>query len=219
MLTKLQQRNRLKWAKKHTNWTQEQWHSVIWSDESKFEVCVGDCRKRVLRTSSETYQTDCLVKKVKFPAYVMVWGCMSARGVGKLYFINGTVNADKYKNILKDVFLPSIPLCQSVEGSYIFQQDGAPCHTAKTVKTWFENHNIPTLKWTSSSPDLSPIESLWHKMKKELRMNPARTVNELKIKLQQVWDNIQPDECAKLVDTMPNRIKAVIVNKGGVTQY
>jgi len=173
----------------------------------------------VSTTFSEAYQTDFLVKKVKFPASIMVWGCMSGRGVGKLHFIKGTVNADKYKDILKDVLLPSIPLCQSVDGSYIFQQDGAACHTAKTVKTWLENHNIPTLRWVSSSPDLSPIESLWHKMKKELRQNPARTVNELKVKLQQIWDNIEPEECAKLVDTMPNRIKAVIANKGGVTQY
>ena len=172
-----------------------------------------------MRTFSEAYQTDCLVKKVKFPVSIIVWVCMSGRDVGKLHFIKDTVNADKYKDILKDILLPSIPLWQSIGGSYIFQQDGAACHTVQTGKTWLENHNIPIIRWVSSSPGLSPIKSLWHKMKKDLRQNPARTVNELKLKLQQIWDNIEPEECAKLVDIMPNRIKTVIANKGGITQY
>lgn len=218
-MTTLQKRNRLKWAREHQNWTQKQWCNIIWSDESKFDVCVGDSRKRVLRTSSEAFHNDCLVKKVKFPASVMVWGCMSAKGVGKLHFIDGIVNAQKYKEILEASFLPSIAQCAADDGDFMFQQDGAPCHTAKIVKTWFQEHNIPVLKWTSSSPDLSPIETLWHNMKKQLRKNPARTVPELKATLQNVWNNIPPEECARLVDTMPSRIKAVIANKGEVTQY
>lgn len=27
----------------------------------------------------------------------------------------------------------------------IFQQDGAACHTAKTVKEWFREHEMPLL--------------------------------------------------------------------------
>lgn len=218
-MTKLQKKNRLKWAREHQNWTLRQWHSIIWSDESKFDVCVGDTRKRVLRTPSEAYHNDCLVKKVKFPASVMVWGCMSGSGVGKLHFIDGIVNAQRYKTILEESFLPSIEICKAAEDEFIFQQDGAPCHTAKSIKTWLEEHNIPVLKWTSSSPDLSPIETLWHNMKKQLRKSPARTVVELKATLQNIWDNTLPEECSRLVDTMPNRIKAVIKNKGDVTQY
>ncbi|KAF2892083.1 hypothetical protein ILUMI_14090, partial [Ignelater luminosus] len=66
---------------------------------------------------------------------------------------------------------------------------------------------------------LSPIETLWHNMKKQLRKNPARTVSKLKATLQNIWDNISPEKCARLVDTMPSKIKAVISNKGDVTQY
>ena len=29
---------RLAWAKKHEQWTLDQWKSVLWSDESKFEI-------------------------------------------------------------------------------------------------------------------------------------------------------------------------------------
>jgi arsenate reductase-like glutaredoxin family protein len=159
------------------------------------------------------------VKKVKYPASIMVWGCMSAKGTGKLQFIDGIVNANKYIDILNSSFLPSIQMCSTSEGEFIFQQDGAPCHTAKIVKTWLQNNNIPVLEWTSSSPDLSPIESIWHLMKKELRKNPARTVAELRTKLQHIWDNISPEQCTKLISTMPRRIQAVLSQKGDVTQF
>ena len=98
-MTLKQKKNLLKLAKSHINWTSEEWNSVHWSDESRFEVCVGDNRSRVIRQKNEAFNSDCLKKKVKFPASVMVWGSMSARGVGKLHFIDGIVNTNKYLEI------------------------------------------------------------------------------------------------------------------------
>ena len=36
-------KKRIVWAKKHKEWTLNQWKSVLWSDESKFEI-VGSYR-------------------------------------------------------------------------------------------------------------------------------------------------------------------------------
>ncbi|CAH1971996.1 unnamed protein product [Acanthoscelides obtectus] len=58
-------------------------------------------------------------------------------------------------------------------GNFVYQQDGAACHTSKKAIKWMEENNVPLLKWVSSSPDLSPIETLWHEMKKVLRQHPA----------------------------------------------
>lgn len=207
------------WAKQHRNWSQEQWDSVHWSDESRFEVCVGDSRSRVIRRKDEAYHTDCLKRKVKFPASVMVWGSMSAKGVGRLHFVEGIVNANKYIGILQTYLKPTEEECRRAGLEFIFQQDGAACHTAKTVKNWFAENDIPVLEWVSSSPDLSPIETLWHIMKKSLRLVPARTVPELRIRLQEIWDSFTPNECQKLVSTMSRRIEAVINRKGDVTQW
>ena len=38
---------------------------------------------------------------------VMVWGCMSAHGVGNLVFIDGIMNQYVYINILKENLIPS----------------------------------------------------------------------------------------------------------------
>ncbi|XP_050297970.1 uncharacterized protein LOC126737228 [Anthonomus grandis grandis] len=44
LLTKIQKKNRLAWAKEHKLYSSNQWNSIIWSDEARFEVSVGDSR-------------------------------------------------------------------------------------------------------------------------------------------------------------------------------
>jgi len=149
----------------------------------------------------------------------MIWGSMSASGVGNLHFVEGIMNADKYINVLQNNLIPQIEQMHLNNIECLFQQDGAACHTAKKVKDWMLEHNIQVLKWTSSSPDLSPIETLWHIMKKKLRSNPARTVPELRTRLQEIWNSFTPDDCQTLVDTMSRRIEAVFSQKGDVTQW
>lgn len=218
LLTALQKKKRFKFARDHENWTSDQWRSIIWSDESKFEVTVGDERKKVVRNKHEAFHPDCLKRKVKFPASLMIWGCMSAQGLGKMQFVDGSINAVRYQNILQESLLPSISMLKH-QDDFTFQQDGASCHTARTTMEWFRQNNIPTMEWPSSSPDLSPIETLWWKMKKVLRKNPSRSKADLKAKLEDVWKSISSEECAALVATMPLRIQAVIKSKGDTTQW
>lgn len=217
-MTAIQKKKRLDWAKSKLSWTTEMWSNVIFSDESKFDVCVGDFRKRVIRTKFEAFHKDCLKRTVKFPQGVMIWGCMSSKGVGHYEFIDGTVNAEKYQQILSRSLISTAQECFGND-NFIFQQDGAPCHTAKVTKKWFGDHDIKVLSWPSSSPDLNVIETLWHQMKKSLRNDPKRTVPALKEKITQIWNSFTPEYCKTLVDSMPKRIRAVIAAKGDVTSY
>lgn len=179
----------------------------------------GPTSSRVLRKKHEAFHKDCINKKTKFAASVMVWGCFSARGMGQLHFVEGTVNAMKYEKILEEYLLPSIPMLESTGGEFIFQQDGASCHTARRIKSWLADNDIQTIPWPANSPDMSPIETIWGLMKKKLRQTPAKTVDELKTRLKVIWDEITPDLCANLVDTMPKRVLSVIQHKGGVTEW
>ncbi|GFX29534.1 hypothetical protein TNCV_4776082 [Trichonephila clavipes] len=62
----------------------------------------------------------------------MVWGCMSSHGVGRLHIVSGTVKAMDYIEILQNILLPT---ARDLFGnqSWIFQDDNAPCHRAKSL--------------------------------------------------------------------------------------
>ncbi len=64
------------WLKAHLKWTVSKWKSVIWSDESKFDILVGNHGRRVLRAKEEGDLPACYQRSVQKPASLMVWGCI-----------------------------------------------------------------------------------------------------------------------------------------------
>ncbi len=59
--------------------------TVLWSDESKFEVLFGNLGRHVIRTKEDKDNPSCYQRSVQKPASLMVWGCMSACGMGSLH--------------------------------------------------------------------------------------------------------------------------------------
>ncbi|KAK3566743.1 hypothetical protein QTP86_004449 [Hemibagrus guttatus] len=93
-LNMIQKRRRFLWAKAHLKWTVAKWKTVLWSDESKFEVLFGKLGRHVIRTKEDKDNPSCYQCSVQKPASLMVWGCMSACGMGSLHIWKGTINAE-----------------------------------------------------------------------------------------------------------------------------
>jgi len=106
-------------------------------------------------------------------------------------------------------------------GSITFQQDGASSHTSKTTKQWFTSHKIPLLFHPSSSPDLNPIEHVWHELKARIRglPHPPSTIEALRDAAYQAWDELPIEIVNKHIESMPKRAEAVCAARGGHTRF
>ncbi len=67
----------------------------------------------------------------------MVWGCISAYGMGSLHVLEGTINAERYMKVLEQHMLPS--------RGRVFQQDNAKTHTAAITTAWLHSRRVPAV--------------------------------------------------------------------------
>lgn len=83
LLSKRHIKARLVFAKNHASWSSQKWKTVLFSDESKFNLRGSDGTNTIRRPPRQRYNPKYTRKVVKFGGdNVMVWGCFSAAGVG-----------------------------------------------------------------------------------------------------------------------------------------
>ena len=118
---------RLEWAKVHKDWTVEDWNRVIFSDESKINRFNSDGRSWCWcrdvnqiedRTVNTTYKHG--------GGGVMVWGCLTSKGVGYLCRIEGTMDQHLYKSILEDDLMNTLEFYNLNPEEVFFQHDNDP---------------------------------------------------------------------------------------------
>ncbi len=78
---------------------------------------------------------------------------------------------------------------------------------------------VTVLDWPANSPDLNPIENLWGIVKRKMRDNRPNNADDLKAAIKATWASIPPQQCHKLITSMPRQIEAVIKAKGAPTKY
>ncbi len=83
---------------------------------------------------------------------------MSSAGFGPLCFLITNVTAPVYREILEHFMLPSADQLFK-DADFIFQQDLAHAHTAKSTKSWLNDLGVGVLDWPANSPDLSDLIS------------------------------------------------------------
>ena len=96
-----------------------------------------------------------------------------------------------------------------------------PKHTAKSVKLWLSTKKS-VMDWLAQSPNLNPIENLWSLLKRRLRDSydsQPTSITDLYVRIQGQWEQISPDYCKKLVESMTKRISAVLQPKELWTKY
>lgn len=195
------------------------WNSVLFTDESKFNIFRSDGQAYVWRKANEELQECNLRATVKHGGgSVMVWGCMSAAGPGNLKIIDGIMNQNKYLDILKENLKPSVQKL-GIEDRFIFYQDNDPKHKASNVRLWLLYNCPHVLETPPQSPDLNVIEHLWAYLEEQLKTHNIRNKSDLEKALFEEWNKIEPAYCQKPISSMPKRLRALKKNKGLHTKY
>ncbi|GFW18166.1 transposable element Tcb2 transposase [Trichonephila clavipes] len=67
------------------------------------------------------------------------------------------------------------------------------------------------------SPDLSPVEHVWDRLK--WQMSSCHSVHDLELAVQDLWAHLPQDNIRCLINSMPDRVAACIAAGGGPTRY
>ena len=102
---------------------------------------------------------------------------------------------------------------------FLFQQDGAPAHTAKTTQERLRTQ-IPDFiskeGWPPSSPDLNSLDfSLWFILETKACCKSHTNLESLKQSLSREWYQIPQETLRMAIEAIPTRLRAVIKEKGG----
>jgi DDE superfamily endonuclease len=140
-----------------------------------------------------------------------------------IFVPNGVkINAIRYQTDILDVMLPRL---NEKDPNYIFQQDGAPAHTARSTVQYLEERcpgrflepNI----WPPSSPDLNPCDYyLWSALEQKVyRGAQIKDVEDLKRRILAAWDELPQAGLEKAILKWRARLRAVSRARGGHIEH
>ena len=130
--------------------------------------------------------------------------------------MKGTLIAIAYNDILDDSVLSTL-WQQFGEGSFLFQQDNAPVHNARSIQKWFVEIGMEELDCPAQSPDLNHIEHLWNELERRQQARPYRptSVPDLTNALVAEWKQVPAAMFQHLVAKPSQKSGGCYCNKGG----
>ncbi len=222
---------RLKWAKKHKDWTVNQWRKVIWSNETFVTQEMSKTWEWVFETFKQKWDRDKVMKILNEKIFfIMIWEAFWSSERSNLYLLDRDFEFKKHS--YSAVFYIQIlnhNLTDIWKSELVFMQNNASIHRVRKSKLWFQENDIEIMKWSLYSLDLNSIENLWALLKKKI-YKVYSNLNSLKDKedeaetqlfqiLQKIWANLRKKVMEGLIFSMPCRCAAVIKAEGWHTKY
>ena len=191
----------------------------------------------VWRAPDEEYLEDCcgVTHKSGFKK-IKVWGAMRYGALSKLVVLKereerdgeGRFSGKDYVEQVMDKELFNFWASSMEElGDILVMEDGAGYHEGAATKHRKEYekdggwHGWGPHTWPANSPDLNPIENLWHILRSNIRKRVPKPMRkeDLIAAVQEEWAKLDMKKVNRLIESMPRRLQAVIDAKGGSTKY
>ena len=201
---------RLDWAKEYKD---DDFTNVIYTDECTVQLETH--RRFCCRKKGETPKPK---PRPKHPLKLHIWAGISRKGSTEICIFEGIMDKYLYVEILRETLLPFIR--QVYPNSHRFMADNDPKHTSKFAQTFLKENDIHWWRTPAESPDLNPIENLWHELKEFIRREvKPRNKQQLCDGIIEFWRTVDVRKCEKYIKHLKKVIPQVIELNGNATGY
>ena len=153
---------------------------------------------------------------------------MISVGVSKLektsvFFVEpgAKVNSQYYQEKILDKILLEMHYLSN--GDFVFLQDGARFHTAKTTLEYLEEHCPEFVKpdfWPPNSRDLSVLDfAVWIDFERKVWENQPHDIENFKKAIIKEWDAYPQEKINNSINAFRKRLKCVVEDNGRYVEH